>query len=101
MFKFGDMVKIIDTGLKSYGKIGVVVGETNGCIKVYLKEKVGNPKTPIAVITLSENKITHYKEDIDELTELYKEYNQKVKQIREIKEKIEKLEIQEIINFMG
>lgn len=100
MFKFGDMVKIIDTELKSYGKIGVVVGENNGCIKVYLKEKIGNPYAPVAMVTLSEKKIVHYKEDTDELTELYREYHQIVRQMREIKEKIEKLEIQKIINFM-
>ena len=100
MFKFGDMVKIIDTGLKSYGKIGVVVGETNGCIKVYLKEKVGKPYASVAVVILSENKIVYYKEDTDELEELYKEYHKTIKQIEEIKEKIEKLEIQKIINFM-
>lgn len=100
MFKFGDMVKIIDTGLKNYGKIGVVVGETNGCIRVYLKEKVGK----VAVIFISKDKIAHYKEyekDIDELTELYKEYYKIMKQAKEIKEKIENLEIQKIINFIG
>lgn len=100
MFKFGDMVKIIDTGLKSYGKIGVIVGENNGCVKVYLKEKVENPYAQVTVVILSENKIVHYKEDTDELEELYKEYRQMVRQITEIKEKIEKLEIQKIINFM-
>ena len=56
MFKLGDMVKIIDTGLKNYGKIGVVVGETNGCIKVYLKEF-----EKVAVIFISKDKIVHYK----------------------------------------
>ena len=100
MFTFGELVKITDSSLKSYNKVGLFVGmNKQKQAKVYLQEPIVNGRTTISCLSIGVDKIrrvalTEKDEQKARLDFLYRKRKELSEEIVAVDEEVYKIELQ-------
>lgn len=100
MFTFGELVKITDSSLKSYNKVGLFVGmNKQKQAKVYLQEPIVNGRNTVSCVAVGVDKIrrvalTEEDEQKARLDFLYRRRKELSEEIAAIDEEAYKIELQ-------